>query len=196
MGVIQSGINQAIQTAAIIGQLQEVPQKRKTIQTTSARIDEINEAHEQYQKDLKKEYETKVLDKEGKEIPYQKEKFNEKIKQALPLVQAQIDERKELSDQYQKSGGKEEYYKQYHPSEADKIKEILEDKAIERTEEEGLYQDAARILKPIDRYKGRYDEETYKKALELAEKQRETYGYVNKFLKQNIAKYTEGYNGK
>ena len=47
MGVIQSGINQAIQTAAIIGQLQEVPQKRKTIQTTTARIDEINEAHEQ-----------------------------------------------------------------------------------------------------------------------------------------------------
>ena len=196
MGVIQSGINQAIQTAAIIGQLQEVPQKRKTIQTTSARIDEINEAHEQYQKDLKKEYETKVLDKEGKEIPYQKDKFNEKIKQALPLVQAQIDERKELSDEYQKAGGKEQYYKQYNPSEAGKIKEILEDKAIERTEEEGLYQDAARVLKPIDRYKGRYDEETYKKALELAEKQRETYGYVNKFLKQNIAKYTEGYNGK
>ena len=196
MGVIQSGINQAIQTAAIIGQLQEVPQKRKTIQTTTARIDEINEAHEQYQKDLKKEYETKVLDKEGKEIPYQKEKFNEKIKEALPLVQAQIDERKELSAQYQKAGGKEEIYTQYNPSEAGKIKEILEDKAIERTEEEGLYQDAARILKPIDRYKGRYDEETYKKALELAEKQRETYGYVNKFLKNNIAKYTEGYNGK
>ena len=196
MGVIQSGINQAIQTAAIIGQLQEVPQKRKTIQTTTARIDEINKAHEQYQKDLKEEYRTKVLDKEGKEIPYQKEKFNEKIKQALPLVQAQIDERKELSAQYQKAGGKEEYYTQYHPSEADKIKEILEDKATERTEEEGLYQDSARILKPIDRYKGRYDEETYQKALELAEKQRETYGYVNKFLKQNIAKYTEGYNGK
>ena len=196
MGVIQSGINQAIQMGAIIGQLQEVPEERKTIKTTSARIDEINEAHEQYQKDLKKEYETKVLDKKGKEIPYQKEKFNEKIKKALPLVQAQIDERKELSAQYQKAGGKEEYYKQYHPSEAGKIKEILEDKAIERTEEEGLYQDAARILKPIDRYKGRYDEETYQKALELAEKQRETYGYVNKFLKQNIAKYTEGYNGK
>lgn len=196
MGAIQSGINQAIQTAAIIGQLQEVPQKRKTINTTSTRIDEINEAHEQYQKDLKKEYETKVLDKKGNEIPYQKEKFNEKIKEALPLVQAQIDERKELSDQYQKAGGKEEYYKQYHPSEVDKIKEILENKGLEKTEKERLYQDAARVLKPIDRYKGRYDEETYQKALELAAKQRETYGYVNKFLKQNIAKYTEGYNGK
>lgn len=196
MGAIQSGINQAIQTAAIIGQLQDVPQKRKTIQTTTARIDEINEAHEQYQKDLKKEYETKVLDKQGKEIPYQKEKFNEKIKQALPLVQTQIDERKELSDQYQKAGGKEEYYTQYHPSEADKIKEILDNKAIEKTEEEGLYQDAARIIKPIDRYKGRYDEETYKKALKLAEEQRETYGYVNKFLRSNIVKYMEDYNGK
>ena len=47
MGVIQSGINQAIQMGAIIGQLQGVPQKRKTSQTTAARIDESKEAHEQ-----------------------------------------------------------------------------------------------------------------------------------------------------
>ena len=196
MGVIQSGINQAIQMGAIIGQLQEVPQKRKTINTTSARIDEINEAHEQYQKKLKEQYETQVLDKKGKEIDYEKKKFNEKINKALPLVQAQIDERKELSAQYRKAGGKEEYYKQYNPTEADKINEILEGKAIEKNEEEGLYQDAARVLKPIDRYKGRYDEEAYIKALELAAKQRETYGYVNKYLKQNIKNYEEANNGK
>ena len=53
MGVIQSGINQAIQTAAIIGQLQEVPQKKAERKMTAAELENIEKEKNAYKKYFK-----------------------------------------------------------------------------------------------------------------------------------------------
>lgn len=183
MGVIQSGINQAIQTAAIISQLQDAPEKRKTIKESAERIDEINNLHKGYQEDLKAAY-------EDIETPEDKEEFEKNLKKIEPLVQKQIDERAELSQKYINAGGSKNKYQQYAKSEDDAINDILARK------DGGLYISAKDILRPTQSYGGNFNDGMYAAALELAAKQRETYGYINEELRKNIEKYTEGYNGK
>lgn len=190
MGAIQSGINQAIQTAAIINQLQDAPEKRKTIKTSTARIDEINKLHKGYQEDLKAAYEDLEKKPDGEPTPEAKAEFEKNLKKIEPLVQKQIDERAELSQKYIDAGGSKGKYQKYAKSEDDAVNDILVG------EPGGLHYSAKDIIRPTSSYKGNFNDEMYAKALELAAKQRKTYGYVNEELKKNIAKYTEGYNGK
>lgn len=190
MGAIQSGINQAIQTAAIISQLQDAPEKRKTIKESAERIDEINDLHKGYQEDLKSFYDSLDKNSQGELTPKDKEEFEKNLKEIEPLVQKQIDERTELAKKYAEAGGLKNKYRQYAKFEDDEINEIL-------VGEPGGFQYTAKdIISPTKSYKGNFNDEKYADALELAAKQRETYGYINEELRKNIAKYMEGYNGK
>lgn len=190
MGVIQSGINQAIQTAAIINQLQDAPEKRKTIKESAERIDEINKLHKGYQEDLKSFYDSLDKNSEGELTPKDKEEFEKSLKKIEPLVQEQIDERANLAKKYVEAGGSKNEYRQYAEFKEDAVNDILVG------EPGGLQYTAKDIIRPTQSYKGNFNDEKYADALELAAKQRETYGYINEELKKNIAKYMEGYNGK
>ena len=197
MGAIQSGINQFLQTAAVVKGLTTDPTKKtkleeeqKTRKSTKERIDEINELHKGYQEDLKAFYEDLDKNSEGELTPKDKEEFEKSLKKIEPLVQEQIDERANLSQKYIEAGGSKGKYQQYAKSEDDAVNDIIVG------EPGGLQYTAKDVISPTYSYKGNFNDEMYAKALELAAKQRETYGYVNEELKKKIAKYTEGYNGK
>lgn len=197
MGVIQSGINQFLQTAAIVKGLTTDPTKKtklkeeqKTRESTKASIDNINELHKGYQEDLKTYYDSLDKNSEGELTPKDKAEFEKSLKEIEPIVQKQIDERANLAKKYVEAGGSKKEYQQYAEFKEDEVNDIL------IGEPGGLQYTAKDIITPTYSYKGNFNDEMYAKALELAAKQRETYGYVNEELKKKIAKYTEGYNGK
>ena len=197
MGVIQSGINQALQTAAIVKGLTTDPTKKTkleeeqtTRESTKTRIDDINNLQKGYQKDLKALYEDLDKNSEGELTPKDKEEFEKNLKEIEPLIQKQIDERADLAKKYIEAGGSKGKYQKYAKFEEDAVSDILVG------EPGGLQYAAKDIIRPTESYGGNFDEEMYANALQLAAKQRETYGYINEELKKNIAKYTEGYNGK
>ena len=107
----------------------------------------------------------------------------------MRLLQGSIEE-SELSKKYAEAGGSKEKYLQYGKFEDDIVNDIIVG------EPGGLHYTAKDIISPTKSYKGNFNDEKYANALELAAKQRETYGYINEKLKKNISKYTEGYNGK
>ena len=197
MGTIQSGINQFLQTAAIVKGLTTDPTKKtkleeehKTRESTKASIDEINDLHKGYQEDLKAFYDSLDKNSEGELTPKDKEEFEKNLKKIEPLVQKQIDERANLAKKYVEAGGSKNEYRQYAKFKEDAVNDILVG------EPGGLQYTAKDVIRPTKLYKGNFNDEKYAKALELAAKQRETYGYINEELKKNIAKYMEGYNGK
>ena len=197
MGVIQSGVNQFLQTAAIVKGLTTDPTKKtkleeehKTRESTKASIDEINELQKGYQEDLKAYYDSLDKNSEGELTPEDKAEFEKGLKKIEPLVQKQIDERANLAKKYVEAGGSKNEYRQYAEFEEDTVNDIL------TGEPGGLQYTAKDVIRPTYSYKGNFNDEMYAKALELAAKQRETYGYVNEELRKKIAKYTEGYNGK
>ena len=116
MGTIQSGINQFLQTAAIVKGLTTDPTKKtkleeehKTRESTKASIDEINELQKGYQEDLKTFYDSLDKNSEGELTPKDKEEFEMSLQKIEPLVQKQIDERANLAKKYVK----QTYFKKF-----------------------------------------------------------------------------------
>ena len=104
MGVIQSGINQAIQTAAIIGQLQELPQKKTERKITAAELDKIEKEKEQA-----KEYFSAIKDE--KTLADQQELKEEIWTPEAKKYYSDLRDREiSLRDRYKKAGGKEGKY--------------------------------------------------------------------------------------
>lgn len=110
MGQIQSSINQAIQLGSVIGQLQNVPEKRAERKTTSAQLEEIEKekgAYKQYFKDID--------DPEVTQEEYEnKEKYLKELRQ----------QENEARLRYQKAGGKEGKYLPVQIDPQEKIGEI------------------------------------------------------------------------
>lgn len=164
MGAIQSGVNQAIQTAAIIGQLQEIPQKKAERKTTAAELENIEKekgAFKQYFKDLG--------DDEMREEEYkEKEKYLKGLRQ----------QENEARLRYQKAGGKEG---KYLPQIVDPQERIGEIGAEDFPGQVGVKSEYVAGNVPFD--KNKLDE-----ALLIASRQREMAGYVNENLRANIQK--------
>lgn len=164
MGAIQSGVNQAIQTAAIIGQLQEIPQKKAERKTTAAELENIEKekgAFKQYFKDLG--------DDEMREEEYkEKEKYLKGLRQ----------QENEARLRYQKAGGKEGKYLPEIVDSQERIGEIGVEDFPGQVDVKSEY--VARNV-PFD--KNKLDE-----ALLIASRQREMAGYVNENLRANIQK--------
>lgn len=164
MGAIQSGINQAIQTAAIIGQLQDVPQKkaeRKMAVTELENIEEEKGAFKEYFKDLG--------DPELREEEYEtKEKYLKGLRQ----------QENEARLKYQKAGGKEGKY----------LPELVDPQ--ERVGEIGVEDFPGQIGVKSEYIAGNvnFDKNKLDKALLIAARQREMAGYVNENLRANIQK--------
>ena len=195
MGTIQSGINQAIQTAAIIGQLKEVPQKKAERKITAAELDKIEEEKKQA-----KEY-FSAIKNEKTLAEQQEQKENLWTPDAKQYYSDLRDREISLRDRYQKAGGKERKY----------IPDIIDpqDKAAEVSSGEkwpgynsleyeyGIPTITDKQLK--EEQKRNFDKNKLYEALELAAKQRETYGYINENMRANIQKALlnmEDYNGK
>lgn len=164
MGAIQSGVNQAIQTAAIIGQLQEIPQKKAERKTTAAELENIEKekgAFKQYFKDLG--------DDEMREEEYkEKEKYLKGLRQ----------QENEARLRYQKAGGKEG---KYLPEIVDSQERIGEIGVEDFPGQVGVKSEYVARNVPFD--KNKLDE-----ALLIASRQREMAGYVNENLRANIQK--------
>ena len=110
MGVIQSGINQAIQTAAIIGQLQEIPQKKAEREMTAAKLEDIKK-----EKGAFKEYFKELGDEELREEEYKtKEKYLKGLRE----------QENEARLRYQKAGGKEGKYLPVQTDPQERVAEI------------------------------------------------------------------------
>lgn len=164
MGAIQSGVNQAIQTAAIIGQLQEIPQKKAERKTTAAELENIEKekgAFKQYFKDLG--------DDEMREEEYkEKEKYLKGLRQ----------QENEARLRYQKAGGKEG---KYLPEIVDSQERIGEIGVEDFPGQVGVESEYVARNVPFD--KNKLDE-----ALLIASRQRKMAGYVNENLRANIQK--------
>lgn len=164
MGAIQSGVNQAIQMAAIIGQLQEIPQKKAERKTTAAELENIEKekgAFKQYFKDLG--------DDEMREEEYkEKEKYLKGLRQ----------QENEARLRYQKAGGKEG---KYLPEIVDSQERIGEIGVEDFPGQVGVKSEYVARNVPFD--KNKLDE-----ALLIASRQRKMAGYVNENLRANIQK--------
>ena len=175
MGVIQSGINQAIQTAAIISQLQEVPQTRAE---RNMAVDELENIKEE--KGAFKKYFKELGNPELREEEYEtKEKYLKGLRQ----------QENEARLKYQKAGGKEGKYLPVQVDSQERIGEIGVEDFPGQVGVKSEY-----VAGNVNFDKNKLDE-----ALLIAAKQRETYGYVNENLRANIQKALlnmEDYNGK
>ena len=198
MGTIQSGINQAIQTAAIIGQLKEVPQKKAERKITAAELDKIEEEKKQA-----KEFFSAIKD-EKTLAEQQEQKENLWTPEAKQYYSNLRNREISLRDRYQKAGGKEGKYLPDIIDPQGKVGEITSgDKwpgypSLEY--EDGIPTITDRDLKEEHIAKNvNFDKNKLDEALLIAAKQRETYGYVTENLRANIQKALlnmEDYNGK
>ena len=187
MGVIQSGINQAIQTAAIIGQLQEVPQKKAERKITAAKLENIEEEKKQAKKFFSAIKDEKTLAEQ------QEQKENLWTPEAKQYYSDLRNKEISLRDRYQKAGGKESKYLPEPIDPQDKIEEITSGEkwpgypSLEY--EYGIPTITDIQLKSENVPKNvHFDKNKLDEALEFAAKQRETYGYVNENLRANIQK--------
>ena len=175
MGVIQSGINQAIQTAAIIGQLQEVPQKRAERNMAADKLEDIEE-----EKGAFKKYFKELGNPELREEEYEtKEKYLKGLRQ----------QENEARLKYQKAGGKEGKYLPVQVDSQERIGEIGVEDFPGQVGVKSEY-----VAGNVNFDKNKLDE-----ALLIAARQREMAGYVNENLRANIQKALlnmEDYNGK
>ena len=175
MGAIQSGINQAIQTAAIIGQLQEVPQKKAERKMTADELENIEE-----EKGAFKKYFKELGDEELREEEYKtKEKYLKGLRQ----------QENEARLRYQKAGGKEGKYLPVQTDPQERVAEIgVED-----------FPGQVGVKSEYVAQNMHFDKNKLDEALLIASRQRELAGYVNENLRANIQKALlnmEGYNGK
>lgn len=198
MGAIQSGINQAIQTAAIIGQLQEVPQKKAERKMTAAELEDIEK-----EKNNAKKFFSAIKDE--KTLAEQQElKKNLWTPEAKQYYSNLRNKEISLRARYQKAGGKEDKYLPETIDPQEKIGEITSGEKwpgyLSLEYEYGIPTITDRELKSEYVAKNvHFDKNKLDEALEFAAKQRETYGYVNENLRANIQKALlnmEDYNGK
>ena len=191
MGVIQSGINQAIQTAAIIGQLQEVPQKKAERKITAAELDKIEKEKEQA-----KEYFSAIKDEKtlADQQSLKEEIWTPEAKQYYSdLRNREIS----LRDRYKKAGGKEGKYIPDIIDPQDKASEIsLGEKwpgynSLEY--EYGIPIITDKDLKEEKKQKQNFDMKKAQMANAMAKSQQEIYNQMTNLFKKFD---TEGYNGK
>lgn len=175
MGVIQSGINQAIQTAAIIGQLQEVPQKKTERKITAAELDKIEKEKGAY-----KEYFKDIDDPEVKQEEYEnKEKYLKELRQ----------QENETRLKYQKAGGKEGKYLPVQVDQQERIGEI----GIEDFPGQVSLKYEYGISTPKEEQKRNFDMKKAQMANTMAKSQQEIYNQMTNLFKKFDM---EGYNGK
>ena len=189
MGVIQSGINQAIQTAAIIGQLQEIPQKKAERKITTAELDKIEK-----EKDNAKEFFSAIKDE--KTLADQQElKDNLWTPEAKQYYSDLRDKEISLRDRYQKAGGKEGKYLPEHVDPQDKASEIsLEGKWPGYNSLEYEYGIPTITDEQLEEEKKQnFNIKKAQMANTMAQSQREIYNQMTNLFKKFD---TEGYNGK
>lgn len=175
MGAIQSGINQAIQTAAIIGQLQEIPQKKAERKMAAAELEDIEKEKSAY-----KEYFKNIDDPEIKKEEYEnKEKFLKELRQ----------QENETRLKYQKAGGKEGKYSPVKVDPQERIGEI----GIEDFPGQVSLKYEYGISTPKREQKQNFDMKKAQMANTMAQSQREIYNQMTNLFKKFD---TEGYNGK
>ena len=189
MGVIQSGINQAIQTAAIIGQLQEVPQKKAERKITAAELDKIEKEKEQA-----KEFFSDIKDQ--KTLADQQDLKDQLWTPDAKQYYSDLRNREiSLRDRYKKAGGKEGKYIPDIIDPQDKASEIsLGEKwpgypSLEY--EYGIPTITDKDLK--EEQKRNFDMKKAQMANTMAQSQREIYNQMTNLFKKFD---TEGYNGK
>ena len=189
MGTIQSGINQAIQTAAIIGQLQEVPQKRVERKMTAAELDKIEK-----EKDNAKKFFSAIKDE--KTLADQQElKENLWTPEAKQYYSDLRDKEISLRDRYQKAGGKEGKYLPDIIDPQEKVGEITNGEkwpgysSLEY--EYGIPTITDKDLK--EEQKRNFDMKKAQMANTMAQSQREIYNQMTNLFRKFD---TEGYNGK
>lgn len=188
MGAIQSGINQAIQTAAIIGQLQEIPQKKAERKITAAGLENIEKEKEQA-----KEFFSAIKDE--KTLADQQElKENLWTPEAKQYYSNLRDKEISLRTRYQKAGGKEGKYLPDIIDPQDRIGEITSGEkwpgypSLEY--EYGIPTITDRQLK---KEKQNFDMKKAQMANTMAQSQQQIYNQMTSLFKKFD---TEGYNGK
>ena len=190
MGVIQSGINQAIQTAAIIGQLQEVPQKKAERKITAAELDKIEKEQEQA-----KEFFSAIKDEKtlADQQNLKEEVWTPEAKQYYSDLR---DKEISLRDRYQKAGGKEGKYLPNIIDPQDRIGDLTSGEkwpgypSLEY--EYGIPTITDKQLKEEEQ-KQNFDMKKAQMANTMAQSQREIYNQMTNLFKKFD---TEGYNGK
>ena len=189
MGVIQSGINQAIQTAAIIGQLQEVPQKKAERKMTAAELENIEK-----EKDNAKEFFSAIKDEKtlADQQSLKEEIWTPEAKQYYSdLRNREIS----LRDRYKKAGGKENKYLPEIIDPQEKVGDLTSGEkwpgypSLEY--EYGIPTITDRDLK--EEQKRNFDMKKAQMANTMAQSQREIYNQMTNLFKKFD---TEGYNGK
>ena len=189
MGVIQSGINQAIQTAAIISQLQEVPKKKAERKITAAELDKIEKEKEQA-----KEFFSAIKD-EKKLADQQNLKDELWTPEAKQYYSDLRDRESRVRDRYQKAGGKEGKYIPDIIDPQDRIIDLNNGEKwpgyLSLEYEYGIPTITDRDLK--EEQKRNFDMKKAQMANTMAQSQREIYNQMTNLFKKFD---TEGYNGK